>query len=46
MNRAMIPPEFDIATGYAVSLNTIFISLFYCTGIPLLIPIGFVALYV
>lgn len=45
MNRALIPFQFDIATGYSMALTTIFICLFYSSGMPILIPIGFAALF-
>jgi len=32
--------------GYAVSLNTIFLTLCFSTGIPILLPIGSAALII
>lgn len=41
----MIGEEFDITISYATTLNTIFVSLFYSSGMPLLIFFAFAALF-
>ncbi|CAD8057214.1 unnamed protein product [Paramecium sonneborni] len=44
LNRLSVGPEFNLDLYYANLLNTIFVTLFYCSLIPLMLPLGFLAL--
>eukprot|EP00828_Plagiopyla_frontata_P043194 TRINITY_DN6674_c0_g1_i2.p1 TRINITY_DN6674_c0_g1~~TRINITY_DN6674_c0_g1_i2.p1 ORF type:complete len:345 (+),score=40.99 TRINITY_DN6674_c0_g1_i2:99-1037(+) len=37
MNKAILPEPFDLTSKYALALNIIFVSLFYSSGMPLLL---------
>eukprot|EP00753_Platysulcus_tardus_P022558 PLAT9771.1.p1 GENE.PLAT9771.1~~PLAT9771.1.p1 ORF type:complete len:1198 (+),score=594.86 PLAT9771.1:165-3596(+) len=43
MNKLYRSPPFDISTRYPLVLNTLFVSLMYAGGLPLLLPLGFVS---
>eukprot|EP00743_Colponemidia_sp_Colp-15_P005010 GILK01005396.1.p1 GENE.GILK01005396.1~~GILK01005396.1.p1 ORF type:complete len:784 (+),score=111.46 GILK01005396.1:81-2432(+) len=38
LNALFAGPEFDIATRYAQIMNTIFVTMLYCSGLPILLP--------
>ena len=38
--------EFKVATRYPTSLNTLFVSMVYCTGLPILLPIASISFFV
>jgi hypothetical protein len=42
MNQAFLGPEFRPFYAYAITLNVFFISLFYFTGMPILLLFAFV----
>ncbi len=44
MNAKLVGPEFRLTNYYAQALNTIFVTLFYCSGIPLMILFGWISL--
>ncbi|OQS03938.1 histidyl-tRNA synthetase, partial [Thraustotheca clavata] len=44
MNALYASPAFDISLRYPVVLNTIFVTLMYCGGLPILLPLGAIAL--
>ncbi|CAD8138517.1 unnamed protein product [Paramecium octaurelia] len=44
LNRLSVGPEFNLDLYYANLLNTIFVTLFYSSLIPLMLPLGFFAL--
>ncbi|CAD8150635.1 unnamed protein product [Paramecium pentaurelia] len=46
LNKLSVGPEFDLDLYYANLLNTIFVTLFYCSLIPLMLPLGFLALLI
>jgi hypothetical protein len=45
MNEFSIGPEFSIIEAYALALNTIFVTLFYASGMPLLLWFGWISLF-
>lgn len=44
LDKAFAPSEFDIATRYAQVLNTVFSVLFFSSGMPILLLVGFIDL--
>ena len=46
LNEALGAPEWDVAGRFATVLNTLMITLLYCGGLPLLMPIAFVSFFV
>ncbi|OQR93354.1 transmembrane protein [Achlya hypogyna] len=44
MNELYASPAFNIALRYPVVLNTIFVTLMYSGGLPVLLPVGAIAL--
>jgi len=44
MNKALVGTEFDIVKYYSISLTTIFMTLLYSSGIPILLWIGAIGL--
>jgi len=46
LNKKFIGPKFDLAYNYAELLTTIFVSLTFATGIPLLYPIAAVNFFI
>lgn len=44
MNNLIIGPTFNVTGFYAAVMNTIFVTLFYCSGIPLLLYFGAISL--
>ncbi len=40
------PITFQLSTRVPVVMNTVFITLMFCSGMPLLLPIAFCALFV
>merc|ERR1719373_287294 len=45
MNRALLPPHFSLATRYAAVANTIYVVLFYNSGMPFLVPLALLTFY-
>jgi len=45
MNSFSIGPEFEMIPKYALALNTIFVTLFYCSGMPILLFFGAASLF-
>ena len=45
MNLFSIGPEFEMIPKYALALNTIFVTLFYCSGMPILLFFGAASLF-
>jgi len=45
-NNLYLGPEFDMASSYAFALNMIFVIMFYCSGMPLLLFVGVLILFV
>ena len=39
-------PVFEISTRYPFALNTLFVTLFYCGGMPILLPLGALSFWV
>ena len=46
MNKMILPEEYTLTNPYANSLNSIFITLIFGPGMPILIPICFVTLFI
>jgi hypothetical protein len=46
MNEYILPSEFNLTKPYANSLNSIFITLIFGPGMPILIPICFLTLLI
>ena len=46
MNQLYSPPEFDIQSRVPHVMNTVMVTMLYSSGIPLLLPIAFLALLV
>ncbi|KAF0683855.1 Aste57867_24130 [Aphanomyces stellatus] len=46
MNEVYAGPPFDISLRYPLVLNTVFVTMMYCGGIPILLPIASVACFV
>lgn len=44
LNDCYLGAKFEVITKYAVALNTIFVTLFYCSGMPLLLILGCLSL--
>lgn len=45
MNKLYEGPPFDISLRFPLVLNTLFVTLFYCGGLPILLPIAAVACF-
>jgi hypothetical protein len=45
MNLFSIGPSFEMIPKYALALNTIFVTLFYCSGMPILLFFGAASLF-
>ena len=45
MNQLFLGPSFDVTAKYAIALNTIFVTMFYCSGMPLLLFLGSFSLF-
>ena len=45
MNDAIIGPNFDFTAKYALCLNTIFVTLFFSSGMPILLVFGGLSLF-
>ena len=45
MNDNYMGPPFELITKYAIALNTIFVTLFYCSGMPLMLFCGGMSLF-
>lgn len=45
MNLFSIGPNFEMIPKYALALNTIFVTLFYCSGMPILLFFGAASLF-
>lgn len=45
MNRYIVGPDFELGIYYAQALNTIFVTLFYCSGMPLMLILGSISLF-
>ena len=41
LNKMHKGPEFDMAINYAYTLNTVFVTLFYCSGLPIILFFAF-----
>jgi hypothetical protein len=41
LNRVYEGPKFELAVRYAVTLNSLFVSMLYCGGMPILLPFAF-----
>lgn len=40
LNKLYEGAQFDVASRYPTNLNTLFVAMAYCTGLPILLPIG------
>jgi hypothetical protein len=45
MNRWIVGEEFTLTLYYAQALNTIFVTMFYCSGMPLMLAFGSCSLF-
>lgn len=45
MNDCYLGPPFEMITKYAIALNTIFVTLFFCSGMPLMLFCGTASLF-
>lgn len=45
MNDYYTGPPFELITKYAIALNTIFVTLFYCSGMPMMLFCGASSLF-
>lgn len=45
MNLFSVGPNFEMIPKYALALNTIFVTLFYCSGMPILLFLGTASLF-
>lgn len=45
MNLWSIGPTFEMIPKYALALNTIFVTMFYCSGMPILLFFGALSLF-
>ena len=45
MNKLLLGPEFEMVSKYAAALNTIFVTLFFCSGMPIMLPMAFASLF-
>lgn len=46
MNKNIVGPDFMLGLQYTFALNTIFVTLFYSSGIPIMLPLGTLALLI
>ncbi|OQR90366.1 transmembrane protein [Thraustotheca clavata] len=46
MNELYAGPPFDISLRYPLVLNTVFVTMMYCGGIPILLPVASLACFV
>lgn len=46
MKKILSPKPFDLAYAYSSVLNTIFVTLLYSSGMPVMIPIGAISLLI
>eukprot|EP00743_Colponemidia_sp_Colp-15_P002280 GILK01002471.1.p1 GENE.GILK01002471.1~~GILK01002471.1.p1 ORF type:complete len:780 (-),score=110.70 GILK01002471.1:227-2566(-) len=46
LNKLYRLPRFEIATRYAQTLNTVFVSLLYSSGLPILIPLATICVFI
>ncbi|KRX00622.1 hypothetical protein PPERSA_00849 [Pseudocohnilembus persalinus] len=46
MKKILSPKPFDLAYAYSSVLNTIFVTLLYSSGMPIMIPIGAISLLI
>lgn len=44
VNDSFMKYKYELVTKYAITLNTIFVTLFYCSGMPLMLLCGCVSL--
>lgn len=45
-NKLFEGPTFDVALRYSAALNTVFVTLMYSAGLPLLLPMAFVSFFI
>lgn len=45
MNLFSLGPDFEMIPKYALALNTVFVTLFYCSGMPVLLFFGTTSLF-